>query len=173
MLDGRVNGAVLLAAGRRDASWRGGCCVMSVCPTRFARDPHSECTEARSTRLSLINAWVCLYICFVFSCRRRQAAVELLPRAGDGEGLHLLAGQRQRDAHVRQLAADQVRGALLQRQRRAGPGRGAGRHVRQRLVHQLESILHGLPAGRAQPVPGRHLVRQHRPRVGRHISRES
>lgn len=71
-----------------------------------------------------------------------KASVELLQSARDGEGLHLLAGQGQRDAHLRFAASDQMGRALLQRQRRPRDTRRDGWPLRQRLVHQLESILH-------------------------------
>ena len=38
-----------------------------------------------------------------------------------------------------------------------------------RRLRQLEPVLQLLSPGRQQPIPWRHIVRQHRARLGRHI----
>ena len=40
-------------------------------------------------------------------------------------------------------------------------------------LHQLESVLQLVQAQGVQPLPRGHLLRQHRPRLGRHLLGES
>jgi hypothetical protein len=74
------------------------------------------------------------------------------------DGGQLRHAQVQRVAPVRQRRRDGVHGQ---------PG---DRPPQRDGLHQLEPVLHRLQAGRGQPVQRSHLLRQHRPRLGRYFS---
>lgn len=74
----------------------------------------------------------------------------------------MLAQRRQRHALVFRLAAHaRSRRVHMQRHRQHGAG--------QRVVRELEPLLHGVQVAGREPVPGDHIVRQHRPGLGSHI----
>lgn len=90
-----------------------------------------------------------------------QDVAGLLYAERRGKGLHLLARRRERHALVFRFAAHSARRDHMQRHGQHGAG--------QRVVRQLESLLHGVQVAGREPVPGHHIVRQHRPGVGGHI----
>lgn len=78
------------------------------------------------------------------------------------EGLHLFEKRRQRHALVFRLTAHS--------RSRCTDLQCHGQHgTRQRVVCQLESLLHGVQVSGRESVPGHHIVRQYRPGLGGHI----
>jgi len=79
-----------------------------------------------------------------------------------GKGLHLFEKRRQWNAFVFRLAAHaRTRRSDMQCHGHHGPC--------QRVVCQLELLLHRVQVAGREPVPGHHIVRQHRPGLGGHI----
>jgi len=79
-----------------------------------------------------------------------------------GKGLYLFEKRRQRHALVFRLASHA-------RTRRADMQRHGQHGTRQRVVRQLEPLLHGVQVPGRKSFPGHHIVRQHRPCLGGHI----
>ncbi len=103
---------------------------------------------------------------FFLSFLQRPPDPSVLQGARQWEGLHLLDARQPGHAQVRQLAP------VRRGQPRVPRNHGDGTAQPDRL-HQLEPVLHGLQAGRQEPLPRGHLLRQHRSRLGGHFPGKS